>query len=65
MAATRVAWFAGNFATADLGPLDWLAGHALYLYRGPLSSLSSPTRADAWRAASSGRPWFLDTSPRS
>ncbi len=39
MAATGFAWFAGNFATADLGPLDWLAAHALYLYRGPLFHL--------------------------
>ena len=39
MAATGFAWFAGNFATADLGPLDWLAAHALYLYRGPLVHL--------------------------
>src|SRR5919204_1139128 len=39
MAATGFAWFAGNFATADLGPLDWLAVHALYLYRGPLFHL--------------------------
>ncbi|HEX3267651.1 MAG TPA: ATP-binding protein [Gaiellaceae bacterium] len=40
MAATGFAWFAGNFATADLGPLDWLAAHALYLYRGPLFHLA-------------------------
>ena len=39
MAATGFAWFAGNFATADLGPFDWLAAHALYLYRGPLFHL--------------------------
>ena len=39
MAATGFAWFAGNFATAGLGPLDWLAAHALYLYRGPLFHL--------------------------
>jgi signal transduction histidine kinase len=39
MAATGFAWFAGNFATADLSPLDWLAAHALYLYRGPLFHL--------------------------
>jgi signal transduction histidine kinase len=39
MAASGFAWFAGNFATADLGPLDWLAAHALYLYRGPLFHL--------------------------
>jgi signal transduction histidine kinase len=39
MAVTGFAWFAGNFATADLGPLDWLAVHALYLYRGPLFHL--------------------------
>jgi len=39
MAATGFAWFAGNFATANLGPLDWLAAHALYLYRGPLFHL--------------------------
>src|SRR6266567_2314149 len=35
MAATGFAWFASNFATAGLGSLDWLAAHALYLYRGP------------------------------
>ena len=39
MAATGFAWFAGNFATAGPGPLDWLAAHALYLYRGPLFHL--------------------------
>ena len=39
MAATGFAWFAGNFTTAGLGPLDWLAAHALYLYRGPLVHL--------------------------
>ena len=39
MAATGFAWFAGNFATAGLGPFDWLAAHALYLYRGPLFQL--------------------------
>ena len=39
MAATGFAWFAGNFATAGLGPLDWLAAHSLYLYRGPLFHL--------------------------
>ncbi len=39
MAATGFAWFAGNFATAGLGSLDWLAAHALYLYRGPLFHL--------------------------
>jgi signal transduction histidine kinase len=39
MAATGFAWFAGNFATAGPGPLEWLAAHALYLYRGPLFHL--------------------------
>jgi signal transduction histidine kinase len=39
MAATGFAWFAGNFTTAGLGPVDWLAAHALYLYRGPLVHL--------------------------
>jgi signal transduction histidine kinase len=39
MAATGFAWFAGNFATAGPGPLDWLASHPLYLYRGPLVHL--------------------------
>src|SRR6266700_3638920 len=39
MAATGFAWFASNFATAGLGLLDWLAAHALYLYRGPLFHL--------------------------
>src|SRR6266516_1616700 len=39
MAATGFAWFASNFATAGLGSLDWLAAHALYLYRGPLFHL--------------------------
>src|SRR6266516_2706267 len=39
MAATGFAWFAGNFATADLGPLGWLGAHGLYLYRGPLFHL--------------------------
>src|ERR671930_2434973 len=40
MAATGFAWFAGNFATAGLGPLDWLAAHALHFYRGPLLHLA-------------------------
>jgi signal transduction histidine kinase len=39
MAATGFAWFAGNFATVGPGPLDWLAAHGLYLYRGPLFHL--------------------------
>jgi signal transduction histidine kinase len=39
MAATGFAWFAGNLATTGLAPLDWLAAHALYLYRGPLFHL--------------------------
>jgi signal transduction histidine kinase len=39
MAATGFMWSSGNFATAGLGPLDWLAAHAIYFYRGPLFHL--------------------------
>ena len=39
MAATGFAWFAPNFSTTGLGPLDWLSAHALYLHRGPLVQL--------------------------
>lgn len=38
MAATGFTWFLGNFAV-DVGPVGWVAAHALYLYRGPLVHL--------------------------
>ena len=39
MAATGFSWFLGNFANTGLAPVDWLAAHALYVYRGPLIHL--------------------------
>ena len=39
MAATGFSWFFGNFVNAGLAPVDWLAAHALYVYRGPLIHL--------------------------
>jgi signal transduction histidine kinase len=39
MAATGFSWFFGNFATLGIAPVDWLAAHALFLYRGPLVQL--------------------------
>ena len=39
MAATGFSWFLGNFANAGIAPVDWLAAHALYVYRGPLVHL--------------------------
>jgi signal transduction histidine kinase len=39
MAATGFSWFFGNFANTGLAPVDWLAAHALYVYRGPLIHL--------------------------
>jgi signal transduction histidine kinase len=39
MTATGFSWFFGNFASLGAAPLDWLAAHALFLYRGPLVQL--------------------------
>ena len=39
MAATGFSWFLGNFATTGFASVDWLAAHALYVYRGPLFQL--------------------------
>jgi signal transduction histidine kinase len=39
LAATGFSWFFGNFATAGLGPVEWLGAHAVYVYRGPLVHL--------------------------
>ena len=36
LVATGVAWFAGNFASAEWAPVAWLATHAAYLHRGLL-----------------------------
>jgi hypothetical protein len=33
MTATGFSWFFGNFASLGAAPLDWLAAHALFLYR--------------------------------
>ena len=39
MAATGFSWFLGNFAATGVVPVDWVAAHALYVYRGPLIHL--------------------------
>lgn len=39
MFATGFSWFVGNFSHVDVGPVDWAASHAIYLYRGPLVHL--------------------------
>jgi signal transduction histidine kinase len=39
MAATGFSWFIGNFAHVRVGPIDWVASHAVYLYLGPLLHL--------------------------
>jgi signal transduction histidine kinase len=39
MAATGFSWFIGNFAHVGVGPIDWVASHAAYLYLGPLVHL--------------------------
>jgi signal transduction histidine kinase len=39
MAATGFSWFLGNFANTDVGLVDWVGAHALYVYRGPLIHL--------------------------
>jgi hypothetical protein len=36
MAATGFSWFIGNFAHVGVGPIDWVASLAAYLYLGPL-----------------------------
>ena len=41
MTATGFAWFAPNFAAADVAWIAWLSAHALYLHRGPLVQLVS------------------------
>ena len=39
MAATGFCWFIGNFAHVGVGPIDWAASRAVYLYVGPLVHL--------------------------
>jgi signal transduction histidine kinase len=39
MAITGFSWFFGNFANVGVGPIDWAASHATYLYLGPLVHL--------------------------
>ena len=39
MAATGFSWFFGNFAHVGVGPVDWVASLAAYLYLGPLVHL--------------------------
>jgi hypothetical protein len=39
MAATGFTWFLGNFAQVDVAAVAWVAGHLLYLHRGPLVHL--------------------------
>ena len=39
MAATGFSWFIWNFAHVGVGPIDWVASHATYLYLGPLVHL--------------------------
>jgi signal transduction histidine kinase len=45
IAATGFAWFLPGFSVIDIAPIAWIAGHALYLHRGPLvqAILSFPT----------------------
>jgi hypothetical protein len=47
LAATGFAWFLGNFAEVSATAIAWLAAHAVYLHRGPLVHLLSPTRPGA------------------
>jgi signal transduction histidine kinase len=39
MAATGYTWFLWNFAQVDVAAVAWVAGHLLYLHRGPLVHL--------------------------
>jgi signal transduction histidine kinase len=39
MAATGFTWFVGNFASVGVAAVAWVAGHLVYLYRGPLVQL--------------------------
>jgi signal transduction histidine kinase len=39
MAATGFAWFVGNFASVGVAAVAWVAGHMVYLHRGPLVQL--------------------------
>ncbi len=39
MAVTGFTWFLGNFADVDVGLVSWVAGHAVYVHRGPLVHL--------------------------
>jgi signal transduction histidine kinase len=45
IAASGFAWFLPGFSAIDVAPIAWIAGHALYLHRGPLvqAILSFPT----------------------
>jgi signal transduction histidine kinase len=39
MAATGFTWFLGNFAQVGVATVAWVAGHLVYLHRGPLVQL--------------------------
>jgi signal transduction histidine kinase len=39
MTVTGYTWFLGNFAQVDVPAVAWVAGHMLYLHRGPLVHL--------------------------
>jgi len=39
MAATGFTWFLGNFAQVEVAAVAWVAGHLVYLHRGPLVQL--------------------------
>ena len=39
MAATGFTWFVGNFASVGVAAVAWVAGHMVYLHRGPLVQL--------------------------
>src|SRR5829696_5731509 len=39
LAATGFTWFVGNFASVGVAAVAWVAGHLVYLYRGPLVQL--------------------------
>jgi hypothetical protein len=39
MAATGFTWFVWNFASVGVAAVAWVAGHLVYLYRGPLVQL--------------------------
>ena len=39
LAATGFTWFVWNFASVGVAAVAWVAGHLVYLYRGPLVQL--------------------------